>query len=54
MLSSLFVAEARISNLRRRPGALPEYLRLAYSTSTTAITQVADAAEPDYRYTGAN
>ena len=38
--SSLFVAEARVSNFRRRPGALPEYLRLVYSTSTTVTTQV--------------
>ena len=34
--SSMFVAEVRISNPRRRPGALSKHIRLVYSTSATA------------------
>ena len=44
---SLFVAGVWVSHPQRRPGALSEYLRLAYSTSATATTQVAYAPVPD-------
>jgi len=46
----LFVREARISNLRRRPGALSEHIRLAHSTSGTVTTQVADTLEADCQH----
>ena len=49
--SFMFVAEARISSPRRRPGVLSEHLRLAHSTPGLSHSQVVHAPEATSRPT---